>query len=274
MSQPMMILNDGRQMPQLGMGVWKMSPDETADAVAEALKIGYRLIDGAAMYGNEAGLGQAVREASVPRDQIFVTTKVWNDSHGRDRTMAAFDATMDRLALDYLDLYLIHWPSPAHNLYVETWKTLIELRDSGRVRSIGVANFHAEHLRRLIDETGVTPVLNQIELHPTFTQPALRKVNADLGIVTQSWAPLGRAAALQLAPIVQIAERLGATPAQVVIAWHLSHGLSVIPKSQNPGRQRQNFEALQVSLTPEDIAAIDALDTGERIGPDPLAFNG
>lgn len=274
MTQPMLRLNDGRQMPQFGLGVWQMPADETAATVAEALRIGYRLIDGAAAYGNEAGMGQAVREAEIPREQVFVTSKLWNDQQGRDRTLSAFDATMRRLGLDYLDLYLIHWPVPQQDLYVETWKALIELRETGRVRSIGVSNFQEAHLQRLVDETGTAPVLNQIELHPTFNQPHLRAVNQRLGVVTQSWAPLGRGADFNAAPVVRIAERLGALPAQVILAWHLAHGLSVIPKSQDPGRLRQNFAALELRLTGQDIADIDALDSDLRTGPDPDSFAG
>ena len=250
MTQPILTLNDHRPMPQLGLGVWQMPEGRTAEAVGEALRTGYRLIDGAAMYGNEAGMGQAVRASGLPRDEVFVTSKLWNDQQGRDRTLRAFDATMQRLGLDHLDLYLIHWPCPDRGLYVETWKTLIELRDAGRVRSIGVANFLPPHLIRLIDETGVAPALNQIELHPGFNQADLRAENR------------------------RIAERLQATPAQVVLAWHLAHGLSAIPKSQDPGRQRGNFGALQVTLSDDDMAAIDALDTGRRTGPDPASFNG
>ena len=274
MTSPILTLNDHRPMPQLGLGVWQMSPDQTAQAVGEALRIGYRLIDGAAMYGNEAGMGQAVRESGLPRDEVFVTSKLWNDQQGCDRALRAFDTTMDRVGLDYLDLYLIHWPCPDQDLYVETWKALIELRDAGRVKSIGVANFQPPHLERLIGETGIAPAVNQIELHPGFSQPDLRAENKRLGIVTQSWAPLGRGEAMKAGPIREIADRIGATEAQVTLAWHLAHGLSVIPKSSNPDRQRQNFGAIDLSLSASDIAAIDALDSGERIGPDPAVFNG
>lgn len=274
MQQPMMTLNDGRQMPQIGLGVWQMPADETAAAVGEALRNGYRLIDGAARYENEAGLGQAVRDSELPREEIFVTSKLWNDQQGRDKALRGFDATMERLGLDYLDLYLIHWPVPAQDLYAETWKALIGLRDEGRVKSIGVANFHEPHLTRLIDETGVVPALNQIELHPALTQAQMRAVNKRLGIVTQSWSPLGRGADFEAGPVTEIAARLGAEPAQVIIAWHLAHGLSVIPKSQNPGRQRQNLAALELRLSDVDIAAIDALDRDIRTGPDPEMFSG
>lgn len=270
MTQATMTLNDGRKMPRLGLGVWKIPADETASVVGEAFRNGYRLIDGAKLYDNEAGLGQAVRDADIPREEIFVTSKLWGDHHGRDMALRGFDATMDRLGLEYLDLYLIHWPVPALDLYVETWKALIELRDSGRVKSIGVANFHEPHLRRLVDETGTVPVVNQIELHPAFAQTHLREVNKSLGIITQSWAPLGRGADFDA--VSGIAERLGATPGQVIIAWHLAHDLSVIPKSSNPDRQRQNLAALELRLSDADIAAIDALDRNNRTGPDPDEF--
>lgn len=271
MQQPMLTLNDGRKMPQLGLGIWQIPEDETAGAVNEAFGNGYRLIDGAAFYGNEAGLGQAVRDADIPRDDIYVTSKLWGSEHGRDKALRGFDATMERLGLDHLDLYLIHWPVPALDLYVETWKALIELRDSGRVKSIGVANFHEAHLRRLIEETGVTPVLNQIELHPEFSQSEMRAVNESLGVATQSWAPLGRGAAF--GSVAEIAGRLNAAPAQVILAWHIAHGLSVIPKSQNPERQKQNFEALNLRLSDTDMEALDALEQGSRIGPNPDEFS-
>lgn len=274
MQQPMMTLNDGRQMPQMGLGVWQMPEDETAVAVGHALQAGYRLIDGAKLYRNEQGMGQAVRDADIPREEIFVTSKLWNDEQGRDAARRGFDATMDRLGLDYLDLYLIHWPVPAQYLYVETWKTLIELRDEGQVKSIGVANFQEPHLTRLIGETGVTPALNQIELHPAFAQAQMRAVHERRGIVTQSWAPLGRGADFDSDAVAGIAARLGVDPAQVIIAWHLAHGLSVIPKSQNPERQKQNLAALELRLSDADIAAIDGLDRANRTGPDPDAFSG
>lgn len=274
MTQPMLTLNDGRQMPQLGLGVWQMPAEGTADAVRTALRIGYRLIDGAAMYGNEAGMGQAVRDGNVPRDEVFLTSKLWNDQHGRDRTLRAFDATMQRIGLDWLDLFLIHWPAPQQDLYVETWKTLIELRDQGRIKSVGVANFQEPHLRRLIDETGVAPAVNQIELHPSFNQPAMRAVNRRLRIVTQSWAPLGRTADFNAAPVAQAAARHGSSPAQVIIAWHLARGLSAIPKSQDPRRLQQNFDALKLRLTDAELDEIDALDSDARTGPDPDVFSG
>ena len=273
MTQPMMTLNDGRTMPQLGTGIWQIEDATTPEVVAEALRVGYRLIDGAAAYKNEAGMGRGIRDSDVVRDQIFVTSKLWNDAQGHDAALRAFDATMERSGLDYLDLYLIHWPLPAMDAYVDSWKALIRLRDEGRVRSIGVANFHEPHLRRLIDETGVAPALNQIELHPSLTQARMRAVNKQLGIVTQSWTPLGRGDSFDAPAIRDAAARTGRTVAQVILRWHIQHGLSVIPKSEKPERLAENFDVLDFTLTPEEMAAIDALDRGHRTGPDPDTFD-
>lgn len=273
MNQPMMTLNDGRTMPQLGTGIWQIEDAKTPEVVAEALRIGYRLIDGAAAYKNEAGMGRGIRDSDVARDQIFVTSKLWNDAQGHDAALRAFDATMERSGLDYLDLYLIHWPLPAMDAYVDSWKALIRLRDEGRVWSIGVANFHEPHLRRLIDETGVAPALNQIELHPSLTQERMRAVNKQLGIVTQSWTPLGRGDSFDAPAIRDAAARTGRTVAQVILRWHIQHGLSVIPKSQKPERLAENFDVLDFTLTPEEMSAIDALDRGHRTGPDPDTFD-
>ncbi|WP_042245354.1 aldo/keto reductase [Paracoccus sp. PAMC 22219] len=273
MTQPMMTLNDGRTMPQLGTGIWQIDDAATPAVVAEALRMGYRLIDGAAAYKNEAGMGAGVRDSGVARDQIFVTSKLWNDAQGHDAALRAFDATMERCGLDYLDLYLIHWPLPALDAYVDTWKALIRLRDEGRVRSIGVANFHEPHLRRLIDETGVAPALNQIELHPSLTQERMRAVDKQLGIVTQSWTPLGRGDSFDAPAIHDAAARTGRTVAQVILRWHIQHGLSVIPKSEKPERLAENFDVLDFTLTPEEMSAIDALDRGHRTGPDPDEFD-
>lgn len=272
MAQPTLRLNDGNRMPQLGAGIWQVPADDTARVISDALAIGYRLIDGAAAYRNEEGLGQAIRETDIPRDQIFVTTKLWNDAQGYDAALAGFDASMGRLGLDYVDLYLIHWPVPSRDLYVETWRALIRLREEGRIRSIGVANFHQAHLDRMIAETGVTPAVNQIELHPSLSQAALRAHDETLGIVTQSWTPLGRGAVFEAPAVLRIAERLAATPAQVILRWHLQHGLSVIPKSNRAERLRENFAALDLVLTDQDMAALDTLDTDHRTGPDPDTF--
>ena len=273
MTQPMMTLNDGRTMPQLGTGIWQIEDAKTPEVVSEALRVGYRLIDGAAAYKNEAGMGRGIRDSDVVRDQIFVTSKLWNDAQGHDAALRAFDATMERSGLDYLDLYLIHWPLPAMDAYVDSWKALIRLRDEGRVRSIGVANFHEPHLRRLIDETGVAPALNQIELHPSLTQERMRAVNKQLGIVTQSWTPLGRGDSFDAPAIRDAAARTGRTVAQVILRWHIQHGLSVIPKSEKPERLAENFDVLDFTLTPEEMSAIDALDRGHRTGPDPDTFD-
>ncbi len=273
MTQPMMTLNDGRTMPQLGTGIWQIEDATTPEVVAEALRVGYRLIDGAAAYKNEAGMGRGIRDSDVARDQIFVTSKLWNDAQGHDAALRAFDATMERSGLDYLDLYLIHWPLPAMDAYVDSWKALIRLRDEGRVRSIGVANFHEPHLRRLIDETGVAPALNQIELHPSLVQERMRAVNKQLGIVTQSWTPLGRGDSFDAPAIRDAAARTGRTVAQVILRWHIQHRLSVIPKSEKPERLAENFDVLDFTLTPEEMSAIDALDRGHRTGPDPDTFD-
>ncbi|TYP67534.1 2,5-diketo-D-gluconate reductase A [Stutzerimonas stutzeri] len=273
MTQPMMTLNDGRTMPQLGTGIWQIEDAKTPEVVSEALRVGYRLIDGAAAYKNEAGMGRGIRDSDVARDQIFVTSKLWNDAQGHDAALRAFDATMERSGLDYLDLYLIHWPLPAMDAYVDSWKALIRLRDEGRVRSIGVANFHEPHLRRLIDETGVAPALNQIELHPSLVQERMRAVNKQLGIVTQSWTPLGRGDSFDAPAIRDAAARTGRTVAQLILRWHIQHGLSVIPKSEKPERLAENFDVLDFTLTPEEMSAIDALDRGHRTGPDPDTFD-
>lgn len=272
-TQPNLTLNDGRIMPQMGAGIWQIDDDATADVVAQALRLGYRLIDGAAAYKNEAGMGRGIRDSGVTRDEVFVTSKLWNDAQGFDAALRAFDATMDRCGLEYLDLYLIHWPLPMLDAYVETWKALIRLRDEGRVKSIGVANFHEPHLRRLIDETGIAPAVNQIELHPSLTQEGLRAVNRQLGVVTQSWTPLGRGDSFDAPAIRDAAARMGCSVAQVILRWHIQHGLSVIPKSENPERLAENLAALELELTPDEMAAIDALDRGHRTGPDPDEFD-
>jgi diketogulonate reductase-like aldo/keto reductase len=274
MSEPLtvpdVVLNDGVRIPQLGFGVYKVPSDETRRVVGEALRVGYRSIDTAALYGNERGVGDALRDSGLPRDEVFVTTKLWNDAQGRDGTLAAFDAGMEQLGLDHVDLYLIHWPAPGQDRYVETWRTFVELRDSGRVRSIGVSNFQPAHLRRLVDETGVVPSLNQVELHPFLQQAEVRAVDAELGIATEAWGPLARGGELLSHPVVaDIAQRLGRTPAQVVIAWHLRLGNVVIPKSVTPTRIKENFDVFDIDLTDEGLAAIAGLDAGVRTGPHP-----
>ena len=264
-------LNDGNRIPQVGLGVWQAPNDEAATAVQKALETGYRHIDTAAIYENEEGVGKGIKASEVARQDIFLTTKLWNDSQSRDAALKAFDESLKRLGTDYVDLFLIHWPSPHRELYVEAWKTLVELKEQGRVRSIGVSNFCEEHLERIIGETGVTPVLNQIELHPDFEQKALRAVHSRLGMATESWSPLGQGQMLSNPVIKEIAERLGRTPAQVIIRWHIENGLVVIPKSVTPSRIEENFKLFDFALDAEAKAAIEALDApGNRVGPDPM----
>ena len=271
-ASPLLTLSDGRTIPQLGFGVYKTPNDEVEAAIACAFEAGYRHIDTAKLYDNEEGVGRAVRHSGLARSDLFVTTKVWNDDHGREKTRRACEESLERLGLDYVDLYLIHWPMPMNGLAVETWEELIRLREEGLVTSIGVANFPAQRIDELTEATGVVPVLNQIELNPYFAQNDLREANRERGVLSEAWAPLHRGKGLFDEPIIrEIAERLEATPAQVVLAWHLALGTIAIPKSVTPSRIRENFGALNVRLTPEDLAAIAALDRGEagRTGFDP-----
>ena len=263
-------LHDGNIIPQLGLGVWQTPSDVAVSAVKTAIEAGYRHIDTAAIYGNEEGVGEGLRAAGLPRDKIFVTTKVWNADQGFDATLKAATTSLKRLGVDHVDLYLIHWPAPKKELYVETWRALIRLKEEGKARSIGVSNFAVEHLDRIIGETGVSPVLNQIELHPRFQQNALRKAHADRGIATQSWSPLGQGTLLADPAIATIAAKHGRTPAQVIIRWHIDNGLIVIPKSVTPSRIVQNFDVFGFALDAEDLAAIAKLDSSDgRIGPNP-----
>jgi 2,5-diketo-D-gluconate reductase A len=269
---PYLDLNDGHRIPQLGFGVFQVPPEDTAEAVRRALDTGYRSIDTAAAYGNEAGVGHAIARSGLDRGDVFVTTKVWNNDHGRDSTRRALERSLRELGFDYVDLYLIHWPVPAQDRYVETWEALCELRDEGRVRSIGVSNFMIEHLERVIDATGVVPVLNQIELHPRLQQHELRGYHAEHGILTEAWSPLGQGRLLDDAQIREIASRHDRTPAQVVLRWHAQLGNVVIPKSVTPARIEENFRIFDFALTDEDMDAIARLDAGERTGPDPATF--
>ena len=264
--QPTLQLNDGRQIPQLGFGTWEISEDDAPSAVKTALETGYWLVDTAAIYRNEAGVGEGIGDWS----DIFLQTKIWNASQGYDRTLKAADKCLARLGRDHVDMLLIHWPCPTNGLFVDTWKALIELRDQGKAKSIGVSNFREEDLRRIIDETGVTPALNQVELHPSFQQRELRRVHDELGIVTQSWSPLGQGKAMASDPIGAIADETGQSKAAVIIRWHIQHGLSTLPRSTNPDHIRSNFSALSFELTPDQMAQIDALDDADgRMGPDP-----
>jgi 2,5-diketo-D-gluconate reductase A len=265
-------MRGGEAIRQLGFGVFQVPPEVTEEAVALALEAGYRHIDTAAAYRNEAAVGLAVRASGLDRGDVFVTTKCWNDDQGREEARRAFDRSLKRLEVDYVDLYLIHWPVPARDRYVDTWKTFIELRDEGLVRSIGVSNFQASHLRRLIEETGEAPAINQVELHPHFQQVGLRREHDELGILTEAWSPLAQGQVLGEPAIVEIAEHHGRMPAQVVIRWHLQLGNVVIPKSVTPERIRQNLDVFDFQLSDAEIEAIDALDQGRRIGPDPETF--
>ncbi|CAN5485048.1 aldo/keto reductase [soil metagenome] len=266
-------LNDGNSIPTVGFGVFQIPPNETEQAVSTALQAGYRHIDTAAAYRNEREMGRAVTESGLAREDIFVVTKLWNADQGYDATLSAFDASMARLGLDYLDLYLIHWPCPEFNTYVDTFKAFAALHDQGRIRSIGVSNFAPEHLSVLIDATGIVPAVNQVELHPMLPQTELRKTHAQLGIATEAWSPLGQGALLSNPAVTAVAEQLGRTPAQVLIRWHIQLGNIVIPKSVTPDRIVSNFDVFDFALTERDMASIAQLDNGTRLGPDPRTFN-
>lgn len=270
-ASPLVALNDGNSIPQLGFGVWQVPDDVTADVVRTAIEAGYRSIDTAVVYENEAGVGAAIADGVVPREQLFITTKIWNSQQGRDKTLRAFDKSLGRLGLDHLDLLLIHWPKPSQDLYVETWSAMIELKNQGRVKSIGVSNFNADHLQRIIDASGIVPAINQIELHPRFQQKPLREFHRRHGIATESWSPLGQGQLLQDATIAAIARKHGRSAAQVIVRWHLDSGLIAIPKSVTPARIRENFAVFDFALDADDMRLIAALDSGGgRIGPDPL----
>jgi 2,5-diketo-D-gluconate reductase A len=266
---PDVALNNGVRMPQLGFGVFQVGDDEARAAVATALETGYRSIDTAALYGNEHGVGIAVRASGIPREELFVTTKLWNADQGAGRVRPAFERSLDKLGLDYLDLYLIHWPVPSQDLFVETWRTFEQLYADGRVRAIGVSNFTPPQLTRLLDETEVAPAVNQVELHPGFQQPALRAFHREHGIATEAWSPLGQGAALTHPVITRLAEQHEKTPAQVVLRWHLDLGNVVIPKSVTPARIRENLSVFDFALVAEDARQIAGLESGRRIGPDP-----
>ena len=273
MTSPLLTLNDGHQMPQLGFGLWQVPAPTTSDTVATALRLGYRLVDGAAAYGNEVGQGAGVRASGLPRDKVFVTTKIWNNAQGFDATLRAAGEGVARLGMEQVDLLLIHWPCPARDLYIDTWRALIRLREEGRALSIGVANFNAPHLERLIGETGVTPALNQIEINPRLQQPELRSLHEKLGIVTQSWTPLGAGHSFAAPAITAAAKRSGKTPVQVILRWHLQIGASVIPRSTREAGLAENLDIFDFALTEAEMAAIAALDEGVRCGPDPATFD-
>jgi diketogulonate reductase-like aldo/keto reductase len=273
-SVPVLDLNDGNKAPQLGFGVFQIPDGETADAVASALAAGYRSLDTAAIYKNEAGVRQGIERSGVARGDIFLTTKLWNAEQGFDSTLKAFDASLKKLGSDYVDMYLIHWPTPKRDLYVDTWKAFIRLREEGRIRSIGVSNFQPTHLDHLVKETGVVPVVNQIELHPDFAQRDVVAANSRLKIVTESWSPLGQGGdLLKNDALVAIGRKHGKTPAQVVIRWHVQLGHMVIPKSVTPERIKANIDVFDFELSADEMKAIDGLDAGNRMGPHPDQLN-
>ena len=270
---PTLRLNDGREIPQLGFGVFQVPPAETEAAVTRALEVGYRHIDTAAAYRNEAGVGRAIAAVGLDRSEVFITTKLFNDDHGREQAQRAFAASLERLETDYVDLYLIHWPVPSEDRYVETWQALEEVHREGRARSIGVSNFNLEHLERLGHETETLPAVNQVELHPYLAQRELRAYQREHGIATEAWSPIGQGGDVLDDPAIRaIAESHDRSPAQVIIRWHLQSGNIVIPKSVTPDRIAENFRAFDFELSDAEMAQIDGLDRGERLGPDPATF--
>ncbi len=269
---PPISLRGDVDIPQLGFGVFQVPPGDTAQVVTRAFETGYRHIDTASAYANEAGVGEALRAADLPREEVFITTKCFNDDHGYDEATKALSTSLARLGLDFVDLYLIHWPVPSRDRYVDTWKAFVELRAQGLIRAIGVSNFQAPHLERVIEATGVVPAVNQVELHPRLQQPELRREHEELGIVTEAWSPLAQGQVLEDPVIARIAEAHGKTPGQAVIRWHLQIGNVVIPKSVTPERIEQNFDVFDFELSEPEMGAIEQLDVGERIGPDPDTF--
>jgi len=267
---PSLTMNDGVTIPQLGFGVFQIPEDETESAVSTALRTGYRLIDTAQGYQNEEGVGSAVAKSDIPRDQLFITTKLTNSEQGYDRTLKAFDQSMAKLDIEVLDLFLIHWPQPMFDQYVDTWRAFEQLQSDGRIRSVGVSNFEIEHLERLAQETSVVPAVNQIELHPEFSQEELRSYHAEHGILTEAWGPLGQGKGLlQKSLITELAEGKDRTPAQIVLRWHVQVGNIVIPKSVTPDRIRENFDVFDFELSNEEMGRIGELDSGRRLGSDP-----
>lgn len=270
---PVISLNNGTRLPQLGFGVFRVGDAEAVGVVGTALQAGYRSIDSAAGYENERGVGEAIARSGLPRGEVFVTTKLTNHAHGFDRAVRAFDGSLELLGLDYVDLYLIHWPRPHHDLYVETWRALEKIYAEGRAKAIGVSNFQIPHLQRLLDETDIVPAVNQIELHPYLTQPELRAFHAERGIVTEAWSPLAKGGRLLADPVVTtIAEKYAHTPAQIVLRWHIQLGNMVIPKSVTASRISENIDVFDFELAPDDVDAIADLNAGHRTGPDPDTF--
>ncbi len=274
MTVPAVKLNDGNHIPQLGYGVWQVGNDEAISAVSEALKVGYRHIDTAAIYGNEEGTGKAINESGIARSDIYLTTKLWNKEQGYESTLKAFDESLKKLGTDYVDLYLIHWPLPSKDLFMETWRAFIKIKEEGRAKSIGVSNFRTADLERILKESDVVPVLNQIELHPQFQQDELRLFHSKHDIATEAWSPLGQGTILENPTLRSIAEKHGKSVAQVILRWHIETGNIVIPKSVTPARIKVNFDIFNFSLNGTDHDAITKLDkTDGRIGPNPATFS-
>jgi 2,5-diketo-D-gluconate reductase A len=270
---PLLTLHDGVAIPRLGFGVFQIPPEETQEKVEEALGVGYRHVDTAAAYGNEAEVGAAIAATGVRREDVFVTTKLWNSEQGFDATLRAFEASLERLGTGHVDLYLIHWPLPERDLFLDTWRAFERIKEEGGARSIGVSNFRIEDLERLEAEAEQLPTVNQVELHPRFQQAELRAWHADHDVATEAWAPLAQGDLLEDDTIATVAAHHERTPAQAILRWHLQVGNVVIPKSSNPERIRQNFEVFDFELSEDDMATIERLDTAERIGPDPGNFN-
>lgn len=273
-SIPTITLNNGVAMPQLGFGVFQVPNDETEQAVTAALAAGYRSIDTAAVYGNEEGVGRAIAASGLPREKLFITSKVWIADLGRESTLAAYADSLAKLGLDYLDLYLIHWPAPATDAYLESWQALEELAAAGRVRAIGVSNFLPEHLERLIALGGTVPAVNQVELHPALQQRDIAVFNAANGIATEAWSPLAQGAVLTDPAVLAVAAAHGRTPAQAILRWHLQQGRIIIPKSVTPSRIAENLDVLDFELSAAELASLDALERDGRTGPNPAQFNG
>ena len=269
---PVLLQNDGLPIPQIGLGIYGPDDNEAADAVVNALATGYRSIDTAAFYLNEAGVGEGLRRSGIPREEVHVTTKVWGDDHGYDEALTAFDRSLSSLGLEYVDLYLIHWPLPAKDRYVETWRALERILRDGRAKSIGVSNFQPHHLKRLFADTEIRPVVNQIELHPGFQNEAVREFNAEHGILTQGWSPLGRGRVFENADLIKIAHKHSRSVAQIVIRWHVELGNVVIPKSVTPERMKENLNVFDFTLDEDDHQTIRNLETGARTGDNPDLF--
>ncbi|MEP1931501.1 MAG: aldo/keto reductase [Roseibium sp.] len=269
---PSLTFKDGKTIPQLGLGVWQIPESDLPDIVSKAVELGYRLIDGAFIYGNEAAMGDGIRQSGIARQELFVTSKVWNSEQGYDKARKAIDGSLKRIGLEYLDLALIHWPCPQQDNYVETWKALVAAKADGQLASIGVSNFNANHLDRIMNETGETPFLNQIEVNPRLQQADMRAQNEKRSILTQAWTPLGQGVSFNAPEIAAICKRTGKSPIQVILRWHLKLGVSVIPRSTSTKHLVSNIDIFDFELTSDDMAAISKLEAGVRCGPDPEDF--